>query len=737
MPSSIKLLCLIEATTVTGPAKNLLNFCRLVRSSQFEQAGYPKVEVAIVTFHRMSAANESGLAGKATNAFVASAREQGVNIHVIAERFRFDPRVIGELRRIVAAESPDILQTHMVKSHFLVKLAGLHKQYPWIAYHHGYTTTNLKMRGYNRLNRWSLPSAARVITVCQAFADQLTQAGVRENRLRVCHNSVVAPRTLTTDERQELKNRFKISRDERVMLSVGRLSREKGHADLISAVAHLRDFDPLLKFKLIIAGEGPEQEHLEQAVRRHDLIERVCFVGHVHEVAPFYSIADVLALPSHSEGSPNVLLEAMAAGIPIVATNVGGVPEIAVAEENALLVSAHEPQALARSLHRLLKTPDLANNLSASAQARVKRDFSPQAYVHSLIEIYRELLEQKQGSAASASVNPKPALTPGATKPGSNVRVSIIVPLFNKAPHVKRALDSILAQTYGDFEVIVVDDGSTDEGPRIVEDYGDARIRLVRQNNFGPGAARNRGLNEAQGELVAFLDADDEWLPDYLAQSVRLMDGYGPGVAAITSGYIEYPAGVSREQMWRARGLTDGVMRVTTETSPRLVIALLAYMSPCTTLARVEAVRQWGGFFEQAHCRYGEDANLWLKVLLNEEVAVNLRPMTRIHFEASGATQTRRSLRPIEPFLMDSKEIEAATPADLVELRSQVLAIRALKTACVLGYWGRWREARDLVKRFQVSGAWRSPYYLPSLVCRTPVGSLMGRFYRTVVIARS
>src|SRR5262245_39927680 len=122
MPSSIKLLCLIEATTVTGPAKNLLNFCRLVQSSQFQETWFPTVEVAIITFVRTSATSTTG---EAPNAFVAAAREQGVKIHVIEEQFRFDPRVINELRRIVAAESPDILQTHMVKSHFLVKLAGL------------------------------------------------------------------------------------------------------------------------------------------------------------------------------------------------------------------------------------------------------------------------------------------------------------------------------------------------------------------------------------------------------------------------------------------------------------------------------------------------------------------------------------------------------------------------------------------------------------------------------------
>jgi len=99
------------------------------------------------------------------------------------------------------------------------------------------------------------------------------------------------------------------------------------------------------------------------------------------------------------------------------------------------------------------------------------------------------------------------------------VRVSVIVPLFNKAPYIERALSSVAAQTYRDFELIVVDDGSTDEGPRIVEAFTDLPIHLIRQENAGPGAARNRGLELAQGELVAFLDADDEWLSNYLRRA--------------------------------------------------------------------------------------------------------------------------------------------------------------------------------------------------------------------------
>ena len=308
------------------------------------------------------------------------------------------------------------------------------------------------------------------------------------------------------------------------------------------------------------------------------------------------------------------------------------------------------------------------------------------------------------------------------------MRLSVIIPLFNKAPYVERALRSVVSQTFADFEVIVVDDGSSDGGMQVVESFDDQRIRLVRQENAGPGAARNRGIAEARGELVAFLDADDEWVPDYLAHAVRLLDQHSEA-AAVTSGYFAFPGGSSSKALWQSRGLADGISRVTSDTKPGLVIATLAYMSPCTTVARTDAVRRRQGFYDRDHCMYGEDAHLWLKVLLNEPVVINLEPLARIHFEASGATQTRRSVRPVEPFLLNPQEVEESCPVHLRDLLGRVLAIRALKTACMLGYWGNWREARALVRRFRVGGSWRLPYYTSSLVCRTPIAGYLARVF--------
>jgi glycosyltransferase involved in cell wall biosynthesis len=420
----MKILSIIEATTVTGPAKNLLNFCRLMQTPEFAVDGRPLVEVSIVTFHRGGGSEPGAIAmgsidppgspdpvatalGSDTspNAFVETARDLGIAVDVINERFRFDRSAIHQLREIVARRKPDVIQTHMIKSHFLVKLTQLNKQHPWIAYHHGYTSTDAKMLVYNQLNRWSLPSADRVIAVCDAFAKQLVRGGVRRERISICHNSVKPPRNISKDEQQSLRANFQISHDERVIVCVGRLSREKGHNDLIHAIALAHEMEPTLKFKLLLVGDGPERAHLETVVRDLRIQEQVVFVGHVADVAAFYSIADVLALPSHSEGSPNVLLEAMAAGLPIVATAVGGVPEIAISGENSLLTSPHQPQEFADALLIVLTDDVPAKRLATNAIMRA-REFSPEAQALQLVCIYQELLSERGAISKGSKTQP-------------------------------------------------------------------------------------------------------------------------------------------------------------------------------------------------------------------------------------------------------------------------------------------------------------------------------------------
>lgn len=308
--------------------------------------------------------------------------------------------------------------------------------------------------------------------------------------------------------------------------------------------------------------------------------------------------------------------------------------------------------------------------------------------------------------------------------------VSVVIPLFNKGPHIIRSLESVASQTFTDFEVVVVDDGSTDNGAALARRFPDDRVRVISQTNSGPGHARNRGVDAARGELVAFLDADDEWLPSYLSESVRLLTLH-PGAATVSSGYFEMPSGLSTESMWLSRGIRSGIHRLEPGTNPMLAVHMLAYMSAWSTVVRMDVFRKHGGFYERNRCLYGEDAFLWLKVLLNEPVLFNLNPAVRYHRDASELSGNLAAPRPVEPFLSEPEEIEKCCPEELKPLLRKILAIRAYKTACVLGLWGRRQRAGELRRRFRSPGRHRLPYFWSSLVCTSPVGTTLGKvFYR-------
>jgi hypothetical protein len=310
-------------------------------------------------------------------------------------------------------------------------------------------------------------------------------------------------------------------------------------------------------------------------------------------------------------------------------------------------------------------------------------------------------------------------------------RVSVILPLYNKEAYIRRALDSVRDQTYSDFEMIVIDDGSTDGGARIAETYPDPRLRFHAQSNAGPGAARNRGVELAQGPVIAFLDGDDAWMPNYLAAGLAELDA-DPGVAAVTCGYTEFPAGVSTEAMWRRRGLRGGRQRVEPATDPGEFVYMLHYMTPCTTIARSDTIRRWGGFYSREKCRFGEDGFLWLQVLLHEPVWFTLSPRVHIHREASGLSKGARGPRPLEPHLQHPELIAASCPPELRTLLEKCLTILAFKAACFRGYWGDWKGAAAVRSAFRSPADHRLPYFTSSLVCSTPLGAALGALWRTV-----
>ena len=143
--------------------------------------------------------------------------------------------------------------------------------------------------------------------------------------------------------------------------------------------------------RLVIVGDGPERTRIQNAARKSMPPGCVVFAGHQSELSGYYTIADLMVLASHTEGSPNVLLEAMAAGLPIVATNVGGTPEIVSSEHSALLVEKQNPFALAVAIERLLEDEGLRERVGSAARA-ASSAYWPEVYCDSMLSLYDRLI---------------------------------------------------------------------------------------------------------------------------------------------------------------------------------------------------------------------------------------------------------------------------------------------------------------------------------------------------------
>ena len=377
----IRLLAFLEATTITGPAKNLLEFARMARD-----ASDSPVEVSIATFRREGD----------SDVFLNAAQHAGIPIYPIDERGRFDRSIPGSMRSLAEKLAPDIIQTHAVKSHFLIRRAALDQVRPWLAFHHGYTWPDLRARAYNQLDRWSLRSARQVVTVSAPFRDELVRHGVNAERIAIVHNAIdPAWGSRVRDAAPSLRHQLGIAAEKKVILIVGRLSREKDHLTLLKA------FDQSRKAgrsdaHLVVVGDGPERPRIERQIEVLNLGAHVSMTGQQPSAEPYYGLADVAVLSSLSEGSPNALLEAMAARVPTVATAVGGIPEMVADGESALLVPSGDSRAMAAALSATLSDRELVDNLTGRARQLVETRYSPELRVNALCKLYRDLTNPRR-----------------------------------------------------------------------------------------------------------------------------------------------------------------------------------------------------------------------------------------------------------------------------------------------------------------------------------------------------
>lgn len=315
-------------------------------------------------------------------------------------------------------------------------------------------------------------------------------------------------------------------------------------------------------------------------------------------------------------------------------------------------------------------------------------------------------------------------------------KVSVIIPLYNKSRYISRALDSVFAQTYQDYEVIVVDDGSTDNGPEIVRQYRDKRLRMVRQANAGPGAARNRGISESKARLLAFLDADDEWMPEFLQKSVKKLES-NPDCDLTASSYFLGEERTNVTPIYKKCGITDGPWKLQTDISMKKLMSAHYIFNSWAILCKREVIEQYGGFRTENHCNYGEDTYLWLQVMFNHKAFRILEPLVWYHSEVSQLGPGRETQQPLQTFLTDPDPIRLNCPKENRELLERFLAGFALATAheCAAGN-GNIDDLRYLLKAFPLMKRFRWEYAKLRLKMRMPEFIPFFRWLKGLVIEK-
>lgn len=325
--------------------------------------------------------------------FVRAVRDRGITVEVIRMRHHQSPRVVQRLAALIRDERIDLVHTHENRSHILGLLSARRAGVPAVASIHGFTRETWKSAGYNLLNLLFLRFAphGRLICVSEAMRRRLIRGWRFPLATTVTvHNGIGRPRSAQEELRGDIRRELGIGRRQPVIAVIGRLSREKGQRLLLEAAPMVLAEQAQAVFLLV--GDGPDRKMLEARVAEHGLGRAVRFLGYRRDAPEILRTIDLLAIPSLSEGISMVLLEAMSRAVPVVATRVGGIPEVVVHGETGLMVPPGDARCLARGLCALLDRPERAREMGEEAEKRARETFPLSLAAERIRRIYEEVV---------------------------------------------------------------------------------------------------------------------------------------------------------------------------------------------------------------------------------------------------------------------------------------------------------------------------------------------------------
>ena len=321
--------------------------------------------------------------------------DPSIPVFELSRRDGNDPRIFWELYRLFRRERPDVVHTHAWGTLYEGLLAGRLARVPVIV-HGEHGTLQLRPRQVHA-QRWAWRRADEVLSVSSRLAERMSrEVGIPLTRVRVIRNGVNLSR-FTHTRSAGARTALGLPDDGVVVIgAVGRLVDVKDHAGFIDAVQLLRDRGR--RVHAVIVGEGPLRPDLQARIDRLGLQDTVRLLGHRADVETVFAGLDIFVQPSKSEGMSNTILEAMASGLPVVATHVGGADEMVVDGETGLLVPPGAPRELADALDRFLSNETLRQASGGAGRARAHREFSLETMIDGYQSFYCDLM-QRRGAA--------------------------------------------------------------------------------------------------------------------------------------------------------------------------------------------------------------------------------------------------------------------------------------------------------------------------------------------------
>jgi len=323
-------------------------------------------------------------------------RDAGVRTHVISETERNSLSILRELDDYFRRNTIDVLHSHKYKDNILGALASIRRRVP-----HRVRTVHgapepfsglqaVKMNAYAFLDGLVNRRAVdRLLAVSVALRDYLSEE-FGADKITTIHNGVDVARIRVTTDLANTRKELGVDRHEFIIGTMGRLHPVKGVEVFLRAARVIKDRGRKARF--VVAGDGPLREQLQTLAQQYGLAHEAMFLGHRNDSNNILGLMDLFVLPSLSEGIPLVLLEALALARPVVATAVGGIPEVIEHEISGLLVDAGNHDDLAKQCLRVMNDPVLAQGFGHAGRKRVEEAFSADIMAANVANVYRSLM---------------------------------------------------------------------------------------------------------------------------------------------------------------------------------------------------------------------------------------------------------------------------------------------------------------------------------------------------------